>query len=77
VWAHNANRARPLLEPGDVEEGLRAAAAIGDDTLQRAARGRVVPETFTHGTSEQRVRWFRRGMTGGRIDDCDTFAGRL
>jgi predicted metalloprotease len=74
VWAFHANRTRRLLEPGDVDEGLRAASAIGDDTLQKAARGRVVPESFTHGSSADRVRWFRQGMTGGRIDDCDTFA---
>ena len=77
VWAFHANRGGQLLEPGDAEEGLTAAAAIGDDTLQKAARGRVVPESFTHGSSAQRVRWFRRGMSGGRVADCDTFgAGR-
>jgi predicted metalloprotease len=74
VWAFHANRTRKLLEPGDVEEGLRAASAIGDDTLQKAARGRVVPESFTHGSSAQRVHWFRQGMAGGRTDDCDTFS---
>ena len=73
VWAFHANRDGQLLEPGDVEEGLTAAAAIGDDTLQKAARGRVVPESFTHGSSAERVRWFRRGMSGGRVADCDTF----
>ncbi len=74
VWAFHANRGGKLLEPGDVEEGLRAASAIGDDRLQRQARGRVVPESFTHGTSEQRVRWFKTGMSSGRVADCDTFA---
>jgi uncharacterized protein len=74
VWAYHANKQRKLLEPGDVEEGLRAAAAIGDDTIQRRTQGRVVPESWTHGSSEQRVRWFRRGMESGRIDECDTFA---
>lgn len=74
VWAHHADRTRDLLEPGDVEEGLRAAAAIGDDRLQRQTQGRVVPESFTHGTSEQRVRWFRRGLDSGRVDACDSFA---
>jgi uncharacterized protein len=74
VWAFHANRTRHLLEPGDAEEGLRAAAAIGDDTLQKAARGRVVPESFTHGSSAQRVRWFKTGMKSGQIRDCDTFA---
>jgi predicted metalloprotease len=74
VWAFHANRAGQLLEPGDVEEGLRAASAIGDDRLQQQARGRVVPESFTHGTSAQRVRWFKTGMSSGRVADCDTFA---
>jgi predicted metalloprotease len=73
AWAVHANRDGQLLEPGDAEEGLTAAAAIGDDTLQKAARGRVVPESFTHGSSAERVRWFRRGMSGGRVADCDTF----
>jgi hypothetical protein len=78
VWAYHAHKERNLLEPGDVEEGLRAAAAIGDDTLQRRTQGHVVPESWTHGSSEQRVRWFRRGMESGRLDDCDTFTmGRL
>jgi uncharacterized protein len=76
VWAFHANRASPMLEPGDVEEGLTAAAAIGDDTLQKAARGRVVPESFTHGSSAQRVRWLKAGLSSGRVADCDTFAGR-
>jgi predicted metalloprotease len=74
VWAFHANQTRHLLEPGDVEEGLRAAAAIGDDTLQNAAQGRIVPESFTHGTSAQRVHWFKTGMNGGRVRDCDTFS---
>jgi predicted metalloprotease len=74
VWAFHANRTRRLLEPGDVEEGLRAAAAIGDDTLQKAARGRVVPESFTHGSSAQRTHWLKRGLQSGRIADCDTFS---
>jgi predicted metalloprotease len=74
VWAFHANRARPMLEPGDAEEGLMAAAAIGDDTLQKAARGRVVPESFTHGSSAQRVHWLKAGMSSGRVADCDTFA---
>jgi predicted metalloprotease len=74
VWAFHANQTRHLLEPGDVEGALRAATAIGDDTLQREARGRVQPETFTHGTSAQRVSWLRRGLAAGRVADCDTFA---
>src|SRR5687767_9182050 len=74
VWGHYAAR-RGLLEPGDAEEGLRAAAAIGDDRLQRQSQGRVVPESFTHGSSEDRVRWLRRGMDSGRAEACDTFGG--
>jgi hypothetical protein len=76
VWAYHAERARDLLEGGDVEEGLAAAAAIGDDRLQRRARGYVVPESFTHGSSEQRVRWFRAGLAGGDFERCDTFSAR-
>ncbi len=77
VWAASAQRAnQQLLEPGDIEEGLKAAAAIGDDRLQRQAQGYVVPEAFTHGTSEQRVRWLRQGLTTGDIRKCDTFAAR-
>jgi uncharacterized protein len=75
VWAHDANRDEHLLEPGDVEEGLAAAAAIGDDRLQREAQGYTVPETWTHGSSAMRVRWLRRGLDGGDPDACDTFAG--
>jgi hypothetical protein len=73
VWGHYAAQ-RDLLEPGDAEEGLRAAAAIGDDRLQQQTQGRVVPESFTHGSSEQRVEWLRRGMESGSIDSCDTFS---
>jgi predicted metalloprotease len=73
IWAFNAG-SRKLLDPGDLEEGLTAAAAIGDDRLQKQTQGRVVPESFTHGTSEQRVRWFKRGMQTGKISACDTFA---
>ena len=74
VWAHHAHRERQLLEPGDVEEGLAAAAAIGDDNIQRQSRGYVSPESWTHGSSEQRVRWFRRGLESGDPDVCDTFS---
>jgi len=74
VWANNAQRARNILESGDIEEGLNAAAAIGDDRLQRQSQGRVVPESFTHGSSEQRVRWFKRGIESGEPGQCDTFA---
>lgn len=73
VWAHHAQRARALLEPGDLEEGLRAAAAVGDDRLQKQSQGYVVPDAFTHGTSEQRVRWFRRGYETGDLSQGDTF----
>jgi predicted metalloprotease len=73
VWAHHN---QTLLEPGDVEEAMRAATAIGDDALQRAAQGVVVPESFTHGSSEQRTRWFMRGMQEGTIAACDTFRTR-
>ena len=74
LWGAFANRDRAVLEPGDVEEALTAASAIGDDRLQREARGTVVPDSFTHGSSAQRVRWFRRGFESGDIKACDTFA---
>jgi len=74
VWASRADRARNILEAGDVEEALNAASAIGDDTLQRQSRGTVVPESFTHGTSAQRQRWFRTGLQTGDPDSCDTFS---
>ena len=74
VWAHHAERTRQILEPGDVEEALNAAAAIGDDQLQGQAQGRVAPDSFTHGTSTQRVRWFKTGFTSGELRRCDTFA---
>ena len=74
IWAHYAARDMDLLERGDLEEGLRAAAAVGDDTLQRNAGRRVQPETFTHGSSEQRMAWFRRGVETGSVSACDTFA---
>jgi uncharacterized protein len=74
VWGHSGKE-RKLLEPGDVEEGLAAAAAIGDDTLQKQSGGKVSPESWTHGSSEQRVRWLRRGLESGRIDACDTMRG--
>jgi hypothetical protein len=73
VWAKNAAQSRQLLEAGDVEEGLRAASAIGDDRLQKQAQGYVVPDAFTHGSSEQRVSWFRRGLESGTPEACDTF----
>jgi predicted metalloprotease len=73
IWANHANRSRQVLEPGDVEEGLNAASAIGDDKLQMQARGYVAPESFTHGSSAQRVAWFRRGLESGELSACDTF----
>jgi predicted metalloprotease len=73
VWGHHAGTAIKL-DAGDVSEALNAATAIGDDRLQKQTQGRVVPESFTHGTSEQRVRWFKRGLDSGRPKDCDTFA---
>jgi hypothetical protein len=78
VWAHHAQAARQILESGDIEEAMRCAAAIGDDRLQKQAQGYVVPETFTHGTSEQRVRWFKKGLESGDLRQGDTFkAGAL
>ena len=74
VWAHSAEKLHDFLDAGDIEEGLKAASAIGDDTLQRNAGRRVTPESFTHGTSEQRSRWFRRGFDSGDPADCDTFS---
>jgi predicted metalloprotease len=80
VWGHEAAKpgraaqGKVELDPGDLEEALRAAAAIGDDRLQKLGTGRVMPEKFTHGTSEQRVTWFRRGFDNGDPRQCDTFA---
>ena len=76
VWAHDAQAARQVLEQGDVEEALNAASQIGDDTLQRKTQGTVVPESFTHGTSAQRVAWFKRGLQTGSVNQCDTFEAR-
>ena len=73
VWGHYA-AARGVLDPGDVEEGLTAAAAIGDDRIQRQTQGRVTPETWTHGSSAQRVQWFKTGMQSGQVQSCDTFS---
>jgi predicted metalloprotease len=76
VWAHHANRARHILEAGDLEAALNAATAIGDDALQRHAQGYVVPDSFTHGSSAQRVRWFKRGVESGQVTACNTFEAR-
>jgi predicted metalloprotease len=76
IWANHANQSRRILEAGDIEEGLNAAAAIGDDRIQRKTQGTVVPESFTHGSSEQRVRWFKRGIETGNVEQCDTFNAR-
>ena len=73
VWAEEANQARHIMEPGDLESGLTAASSVGDDTLQKEHQGMVVPDSFTHGTSAQRVKWFKRGFESGKIDACDTF----
>ena len=73
VWAFHANEARGILETGDVDTALNAATAIGDDALQRQAQGQVVPDSFTHGSSAQRVRWFKRGISTGKVTECDTF----
>ena len=78
VWANLNNQVKNRLQPGDVEEGLNAASQIGDDMIQRRTQGTVVPDAFTHGSSEQRVRWFKRGLEAGEIAQCDTFnAGSL
>jgi predicted metalloprotease len=76
VWAYYANKERHVLEPGDVDEAIKAATAIGDDALQQAAQGRVVPDSFTHGTSQQRVRWLQQGLQSGSLNQCDTFKTR-
>ena len=76
VWAFHGNQARGILEQGDVEAALKAAAAIGDDALQKQSQGRVVPDSFTHGTSEQRARWFSKGLQTGQVEQCNTFDTR-
>jgi predicted metalloprotease len=74
IWAHHADRTRQILEQGDVEEALNAASQIGDDRMQMRSRGYVSPDSFTHGSGEQRVRWFRLGLESGSLGECDTFA---
>jgi len=76
VWAHDAHQARQVIEQGDVEEALNAASQIGDDTMQRKTQGHVVPESFTHGTSAQRVKWFKVGLQTGSVGQCNTFEAR-
>jgi len=76
MWANHTEKHKHFLETGDIEEALNAASAIGDDTLQRHSSGMVKPDSFTHGTSEQRVRWFKRGLKQGKLDACDTFSAR-
>jgi predicted metalloprotease len=76
MWAHHAQRQWNILESGDLEEALNAASAIGDDRLQREAQGHVVPDSFTHGTSAQRIRWFRKGLESGDFSKGDTFSAR-
>ncbi len=73
IWGHHADRERQIVEMGDLDEAINAASAIGDDTLQQQAGGRVRPESFTHGTAQQRMEWFRRGYDSGRLESCDTF----
>jgi uncharacterized protein len=73
VWAYNADRSRDILEQGDIEEGLNAASSIGDDRLQMQSQGQITPDSFTHGSSVQRVSWFERGLESGEINSCNSF----
>lgn len=73
VWTHHSQRGKQWLEQGDIEEAMNAASRIGDDALQRRSQGYAVPDSFTHGSSEQRMRWFQRGLRSGKVDDCNTF----
>ena len=77
VWAHHSQKGKGWLEQGDLEEALNAASKIGDDTLQRKSQGTVVPESFTHGSSQQRMSWFKRGLQSGSVQQCNTFEGAL
>jgi hypothetical protein len=74
VWTHHANRSRQILEEGDIEEALNAASSIGDDRIQRQSQGYVTPDSFTHGSSAQRMRWFKRGFDTGDVGQCNTFS---
>jgi predicted metalloprotease len=76
VWANKAQESRHILENGDIESAMNAAAKIGDDALQKQSQGRVVPESFTHGTSAQRTRWFNNGLQNGSVKGCDTFSAK-
>jgi uncharacterized protein len=76
IWAHDAQSARQIIEQGDIEEALNAAAQIGDDNLQRKSQGQVIPESFTHGSSAQRVKWFKTGLQTGNVNQCNTFEAR-
>lgn len=76
IWAHHAERSRQIIESGDIEEALGAAAAVGDDTIQKRMQGYVVPESFTHGSAQQRMAWFKRGLDAGTLEACDTFNSR-
>ncbi|MES9937982.1 MAG: neutral zinc metallopeptidase [Sedimenticola sp.] len=76
IWAHHANRSRQVLETGDIAEGLTAASAIGDDRLQKQSRGYVTPDSFTHGSSKQRMKWFKIGLENGSLESCDTFSAK-
>ncbi len=76
VWAYHANQQFSILQNGDVDGALRAASSVGDDTLQKEGQGYIVPDSFTHGSSAQRVRWFQRGLDSGQVDACDTFSAR-
>ena len=73
IWANQADETKNIIEPGDIEEALTAASAIGDDRIQKQSQGMVVPESFTHGTSAQRMTWFKRGFESGNVRSCDTF----
>ena len=73
IWANRADQIRGILEPGDIEEAMNAASNIGDDRLQKQSQGYVTPDSFTHGSSAQRVRWFNRGYTTGEVNSCNTF----
>jgi hypothetical protein len=76
IWAYHADRSRQLLESGDIDEGLNAASAIGDDRLQKQSQGYVSPDSFTHGSSAQRVKWFKIGFKHGELKQCDTFSAK-